>query len=172
MNSGKLVTIFVLLLGAMAAAAAWWHNMNKGRSALELWSGQVAHRIRTAESVNLWVLAPNDLVEPIDRCVIGGQTYPAERAIDISQTPGLVHARQALISDASFDWDAPPAGAKPRWQYAIRFEADGDATYLLLDLDRAWVAEGENAERMAKLKIVDGLKKFISEQVERDAPAH
>ena len=173
---GKLLTLLILLIAVLAAALAWWHNMNKGRAALAFWSGSVAHRIRTADSVELWVLATgDDLVAR--REDFGGRQFWMAQVIDISQAPGLVHARQALISDASFDWEAT-AGAtgatgatgagQADWQYAIRFTSDGQSTLVLLDLERAWAAQGDHPGRVARLLIADGLQEFLAEQVTLD----
>ena len=109
--------------------------MNKGRRALAFWGGQVAYRMRTADSVELWVLASGDefsgassnLRRPHLADCQGDRYFTA---------PGLVHARQALISDASFDWEAAAGATKPSWQYAIRFTSAGESSFVLLDLKR------------------------------------
>jgi hypothetical protein len=169
-GSGKLLTVLILLIAALAAAVAWWHHMNKGRRALAFWGGQVAYRMRTAESVELWVLASGDEF-PARQATFGGRVLPIAKVIDISQAPGLVHARQALISDASFDWEAAAGATKPSWQYAIRFTSAGESSFVLLDLERAWAAEGDDPGRVAKMVIGKGLRAFLEEQIQRHREA-
>jgi len=172
MNNGKRLTILILLIATLAAALGWWHNMNKGRAALAFWGGRVAHRIRTAAAVELWVFATDDGFVARQEA-FGNRVFRIARVIDISQAPGLVHARQALISDPSFDWEASVSGAaggadtaKTSWQYAMRFSSEGESNFVLLDLEHAWAAEGEHPGRSAKLTIGDGLRKFLKEQLD------
>lgn len=56
-----------------------------------------------------------------NRWTIHGRAYSAETTTDISQAPGLVHARHALVDDASFEWGRPRADCEANWEFALRF---------------------------------------------------
>ena len=79
MNSGKAVTIAMLLIALVAAVVAWWHNAKKGQAALEFWGGDVAYQIRTANDVELWLLSAVDSAQVADRQeAFGEQLFAAQ----------------------------------------------------------------------------------------------
>ena len=165
MNAGKLVTLLILVVAILAASVAWWHNLQKGRQALEYWGGRSAYLIRQAPIVRLSKLTPPASASPesSDSDALPGGFATGE-TIDISQVRGLVHARQALISDASFDWNSrqPPSGP---WQYGLAFSTatSSETVMVVLDLDRQLAMQDDGAEAI-KLNIAEGLKTFFEEQ--------
>jgi hypothetical protein len=100
-SRGKLAVLTILLVAALLAGGGWWWNWQRGRRCLELYGSEAAYLIRTAPKVE--ILADE-----------------SGRAIDISRANGLVHARTALLDDASYAWDESPAGQSDEL-HAVRF---------------------------------------------------
>lgn len=105
---------------------AWWSAFQRGRQALELWGSDAAVRIRYAKRVELWELRPDEPGQA-DRVRIGDLDFFVTQKTDISKVKGLVHARHALVEDASFLWPLPPETpdsteeCSPDWQFALHF---------------------------------------------------
>lgn len=156
--SGKVVILTILGLAILATSYAWWHQRQRGQAALDFWGQDIAFATRHAKQVELIKLDPD------------GGALTEEQTISLSEARGLIHARQALIVDASYDWDADLTAVTPKWQYSLRFPADEDrpACSLWFDLDQG-VTGDESGKRLAKLEIpiLKGLKTFFTEKVER-----
>jgi hypothetical protein len=123
LNQGKLVIVFIFGLSAVMGGYAWWHHFTQGRRCVEFWGAGAGEMIRYAPQVEVLKLAPleTDRAETIQ---IQDESHTISARKDITVTPGLVHARQALIEDASFLWNVVPDGPSS-WDYVLRF-TDGD----------------------------------------------
>ncbi len=164
MNTGKIVTIGILGIAVVMASVAWWNNWNKGHRALSYWGSENAYQIRLAKHVTLYQLS--DATTASDdqgQLDIGAQLAAIQSERDISQARGLVHARQALIQDSSYNWQSEPA-ANPRWQYAIRFGEGDSASMVLFDLRQATVSHA-GATRPLSMNLGPGLKTLFDEQM-------
>jgi hypothetical protein len=127
---GKLVILFIFGLSAVMGGYAWWHHYSQGRKCLELWGGEAAALIRYAPVVEaIRFGGPSE--KSGDALSIGGPSFLVEQIADVSGTPGLVHARQALIEDASFQWKQPAATEPPKWTYGMRFR-DGERSVTMV----------------------------------------
>ena len=121
LDRGKLAVLAMLGLAVAAAAFAWFWNYRRGERCLALYGSEAAALIRTAKTVEILEVDPQSPAEVL-------------RRIDISQAPGLLNARTALLDDASFEWNSPPP-ASGQSGLLIRF-ADGNRE-VLLRLDHA-----------------------------------
>lgn len=150
MNSGKWVIAGIMGLALVAASAAWWNAWSKGRRALEYWGSEAAYLIRLAPTVTLIELqSPPELATDQQSGkqwpgLVNGQDYTVKRRLDISQARGLVHARQALIQDTSYQWPVMSSPAV-NWQYAIEFVDQQRRVVVLLNLDSGIVARLDHA---------------------------
>ena len=123
---GKLVILFIFGLSAVMGGYAWWHHFNQGRKCLELWGGEAGELVRYAPVVEAISFGdPGE--EPDTSLQIAGKRISIEQQRDVTGTPGLVHARQALIEDASFLWNETVEQEPVEWTYALRF-VDGEQT--------------------------------------------
>lgn len=137
LNQGKLVIVFIFGLSAVMGGYAWWHHFTQGRQCVEFWGAEAAEMIRYAPLVKVMKLAPPE-ADDMETIQIQGEPHGVSASKDITATPGLVHARQALIEDASFLWNEIPSGPS-NWQYVLRF-ADGDQQIsVALDCDQGRV---------------------------------
>jgi hypothetical protein len=161
--TGQLVIVAILTAGVAAAGFAWWYQYHQGRRALAYWGAEGALLVRSAPRVELLVLDRTTLIQDathedvFDRAVI-------ERR-DISNARGLIHARQALLADASFlaeDTDATP----PHWQYALRFRDEARELDVAFDLETGRLRSSASDEvlRLGPT-LKKGLKQFFIEQL-------
>jgi hypothetical protein len=149
LNQGKLVIVFIFGLSAVMGGYAWWHHFTQGRQCVEFWGAEAAEMIRYAPVVEVMKLAPLE-ADDMETIQIQGEPYAVSASKDITETPGLVHARQALIEDASFLWEVVRSGPTS-WQYVLRF-ADGDQQIsVALDGDQGRVVL-VGTDRQATLK--------------------
>jgi hypothetical protein len=149
MNRGKLVIVFIFGLSAVMGGYAWWHHYTQGRRCLDLWGAEAAELIRYAPQVEVLQLAHSDTGDAETIQIQGESLAIAARKV-VTGTPGLVHARQALIEDASFNWQADLAGPS-NWQYLLRFTRGDQQVSVAFDCDRGRV-QLVGTDRQAALK--------------------
>ncbi len=149
MSSGKLVTIGILALAVLAGGVAWWHTWSKGQRSLEYWGSRRAGQIRLAPKVTFYELGDSGSPASRPQLEIGsGQLRGVIDERDVSLARGLVHARQALIQDSSFNWDEV-AASTPQWRFALRFEDRGGSVLVLFDLDHALIASADDVRPLS-----------------------
>ena len=149
LNQGKLVIVFIFGLSAVMGGYAWWHHFTQGKRCVELWGAESGELIRYAPQVEVLQLASDDSVAAESIQIQDESLKIAERR-DITNTPGLVHARQALIEDASFLWNADLQGPS-NWQYLLRFTDDNQQVTVAIDCDQGRVRL-VGTDRQAALK--------------------
>ncbi len=165
-NPGKVLIITIVAVGLAAGLFAWQHQYRRGAQVMELWGADTAYRIRMADDCELLQLA-SPATDATDILRIEDQNWQIVQRQDISQARGWVHARQALIQDVSYQWDAGDTTAQ--WKVAIVFR-DPDhpesTTVLAIDLDSGAICDVQTNQRSNVLPIVTGLKTFFDEQLD------
>jgi hypothetical protein len=156
---------FVILLMVAAAVGlsiyAAWYRYQAGDDALRFWGREAAVQIRGAEKVELLILADKSEqpaatdVSSESNLKIQGASYTIAKTIDITTARGLIHARNALLEDASLDAQAAPPATTPHWDRVLRFkDANGSSTSIAIDLKTAWISRTDTGA-MIKLKKPD-----------------
>jgi hypothetical protein len=173
MGRGQWLVIGMLGVGMLAAGFAWWYHRTLTDEALAFWGGQVAAAIAHPDRFEVWNLAPpgNPDAEALDAVVVDGVRWPIVTRRDITQAPGVTHARQALLEDASFAFDASTLESDPpRWTHALSLVREDVQVTLLLDLDQARLRFLEaGRETIMAPRLQNGLKKFLEEQFRQPA---
>lgn len=159
MASGKLVILAIMTVAVAAAGFAWWYQYQRGRESLAYWGSEGAYLIHHAPNVELLKLGRSE--KTANQETVLGATVLTVR--ELSQVPGLTHARQALITDASFDWQASPH-TSPTWEYALRFREGERSLTIAFDLTAGY-AQSLNQERPIRLvpTFSQGLQKFLAD---------
>ncbi len=178
MKRDRILLLLILALAVVATVFAAWFRWSQGHRALDFWGAERAQQIRFAESIELlWLESP--LVDAASRrnlSVIGtltidGVKWRVDQRRDITAARGLVHARQALIQDATFVWDDYALSPESAWTHALVFHTAGkDDVVLLFDLfehSAGYVRELGGSEKLP-LTIPQGFKTFFDEQELRD----
>lgn len=149
LNQGKLVIVFIFGLSVVMGGYAWWHHYTQGRRCLDLWGAEAGELIRYAPRVEVLKLDNADTTDA-ETIQIQGESHAIAARQDITNTPGLVHARQALIEDASFLWKADLEGPS-NWQYELRFTEGDKQVSVAIDCDQGRVRL-VGTDRQAALK--------------------
>src|SRR5687767_458787 len=101
-HRGKYVILFMFALAFGLSAYAWWHRFHENPKSTDFWGAPATVVIRRAPAVEFLTLLPSATASNSStsnnstRLTIDGISYVAT-VLDIHQTPGLVHARHALI---------------------------------------------------------------------------
>lgn len=154
-NQGRLIVVVIFGVALAATLFAWSFRLRQSQHVLEFYGGDAASRIRRAQDVQ-WL----PVKTPSPTSDLSSLTF--DSPVEIVKQPGLIHARAALISDVSYDWDAPAQAGN--WKFAIRFRDSDGTTTLAFDLDSYQCAYMEDAKIVALgPKIVEGLTVFVND---------
>jgi hypothetical protein len=168
-NRGKLLIVFIFGTALALSIFAWSFQYLRGRKVLELYGADAARLIRVdADRVELLQLG--DSLDPASSAgeefiQIDEQQLPITSAIDITKARGLIHARQALIEDSSYEWNRPRGDCGPQWSYALRFSHGEKQTTAAIDADcRRMRLVETGAEAPLAEHFVKGMQTFVDEQ--------
>lgn len=107
-NSGKLLIITMFIAALTAAATSWWFRYEATHHTAQFWGPEGARLIRDAPTVELLALQPTvtatDDANSPEEIHLGTAAWIITARHDISAAHGLVHLRNALLEDNSFNW--------------------------------------------------------------------
>jgi len=175
MVNGKTVILLILAVALGSATLSWWNQYRRGQRVLELWGPEVAYRIRLAPETELLALAgasadPANPSSSDSTLAIGPRVFTIEQRRNLTGSPGLVHARQALIQDSSYEWDAATPEAEIVWRYALQFRDPRDnrsTSLLLVDTETGWVMESQRATAARLVPLIrQGLERLFRERLQ------
>ncbi len=162
---GPAVVLLIFGLALAAAGFAWWYRQSLGQRVVDHWGGQAGMRIRYAPSVELLRVRdePSNLGAPL--ATQGDPPQYLENPRDVSRAKGIQNARQALVEDASYDWNVRNQATAPRWAYALFFRDRDGLSRLLIDAEcrTLWLVEGKNGP-ICSAPIAHALQAFLEEQ--------
>jgi hypothetical protein len=174
--SGKLLIISVFGIALAGAAASWLFRYAATHRAAQFW-GPDAALIRDAWAVEFFVLKGLDADAPDptvpQTVVIRGKTRQIDFRRSVHQARGLVHLRNALLEDHSFDWSSPAELPDVDWRWGLEFspaderEPEPRAATIWFSSDCRWAltdATGDSPPRVVSCRpIAEGLQKMFSE---------
>ncbi len=133
---GKYAVVAMLTVGLVFASFGWWWNLQRSKRTLEFWGPEAAQIIRQGPKVTALRLT-DDATSSIVLDVTKLPNSLVSEQKEISTVPGLLHARNSLLDDASFAWETPPPN-EPRWTHALQFEnAQQLRVTILFDLEQS-----------------------------------
>lgn len=162
-NQGRIVVIGMVVVALAAAIFAWTFRLSQGQQILTFWGADAASAIRLGSEVKL-IRLEADQIDSSETLVRSLNEVDWTAAIDISNTSGLVHARQALITDASYAWlSAANADWSKDWD--VLLFAGPNQRIAVAVQDEAQVLVHGSTGRMVHMapKIADGLKILFDE---------
>lgn len=173
---GKYIIVAIAVVALSLATFAWTFQYLRGRRVLELWGSEAALLIRVeADRVELLVLedVPADDARDETRLDIDGAERIVARRIDLTGTPGILHARQALIEDASFNWSRQRDACQPRWPFALQFTQGERTATVAIDTHCQLARLVELGREASIAPIAAGMETFLAEKVrdESNGPA-
>jgi hypothetical protein len=160
--SGKLVIISILTVALAAAGASWWFRYAATHGAVQFWGPQTAQLIRDAPTVELY--RNERLPDSAFKSGFATSYLDVADGNDISRAPGLVHLRNALLEDRSYNWPAeyrrPGSGG---WVLVFRNTQQSEVAALFFTSDWRYVDSTGHEYMLSCEPISDGLAKFVAE---------
>jgi len=137
-NRGKAVILGIFAMALLLSGYAWWHQFQKSRRCREFLGTNAVQLIRLAPQVELLRLEQisgfaSDSNRPQGTLRIGSETVLISQHVEITGTPGLLHARHALLQDVNYRWDASQSDCVSQWSFALRFVQDGEDVIIAFD---------------------------------------
>ena len=155
--SGKLLIIGILTVAFLAAGTSWWFRYSATHQAATFW-GPAAAVVRDARVVELWLPAnPHENIRSASLAVNKSDLH------DISSAHGLVHLRNALLEDHSFNW--PPITITPdvEWTQGLRFLDGSTGVLVMFSRDFKFVRTPNGEEMLSCEPMTDGLREMFAE---------
>lgn len=168
---GKLVILFIFGVALAAGVFSVGFKVLRDRRVIDLWGVEAARLINAdADDVHLLVLdntfADDDAS---DNIVIDDMPREIVREVDITTSPGLIHARHSFVEDPSFAWNRQRDDFPPRWEYALRFRQEAKVATLLIDTNCQRARLLETGAEASIAPIYKGLMEFIEENLAASA---
>jgi hypothetical protein len=172
--SGKFVIMGILGLALVAASGSWLFRYNATHRAAEYFEPANVIAIRDAPKVTFATYAePLTLRIPtIWFLPITFEQWLAEQphtSTDVTSAHGLVHLRNALLEDQSYDWDAdstnPVPAAAAAWKHSLVFEdtTTGHRTYVLFAPESKLLKEADRTFPLSYQPIESGIAEMLAE---------
>jgi len=172
MNQGKIIVGIAILLGISAGLAGYWWNYRVGHRAMQFWGQENARLIRLAPKVELlrFVITAPALPNNADKqLTLSGYNLVVTESHDLSQARGLIHLRNALLSDDQFQWEQP-LGEKAQHlpRFGLRFsDADGKSVLVfIVELPSEKLA-GYDEKRVLLGPLAKSLEQFLARELPR-----
>lgn len=168
-HGGKWAIAVMVLVACILGAFAVWFHLNQGERVIQMWGADRAWLIRHADHVS-WIRVefPTELGLDLPTTLAD---LPISKRVDVAAMPGLVHARHALIQDASYLWDPQPAAEAPApsWKFGLVFQHDGDdrpgtrrEVVLLFAPDQKLVRLLETGEQQPMAETLQSLQAYFA----------
>lgn len=163
MVQGKFVIIAMVTVGLGLSGFAWWARYQGSRQVLSVWGPDAVIAIRQGREVELLRLSDTAMEgQSTETMKIQDREVFVQSSTDITQVPGLIHARHHLIHEKGFGWKDPrPDGCEPNWDVAIRFRMDQRVATLAMDFqcNRAFLVERDAEVSMKPISA--SMRKFL-----------
>lgn len=165
----------ILAIALASGGFSWWFRWSATHRAAAFWGPEAATTIRDAQQVDAFRLAGAG--ESTDVTLkVGDRVYPVEKRIDASKGHGLIHLKQALLEDRSYEWGTSIDADQivPRWALVFHprteRQANPPVTVLLDDACEQGVraVEGEESRTFDCRRIGPGVRKVLSEWLDVD----
>jgi len=151
MNMGQSGTRLVVAIGGLALAlgvVSWWYRFESAHRATQFWGPAAAELI--AERSDVLGLKLELAPEPVDGVPSGDwislspHDYETPLRKDLTDAPGMVHLRHALLTDSNYLWMKRPE-VPDTWRWVLRFSQGDRYVLILLSDDLARLGKSMNS---------------------------
>lgn len=170
--SGKWVIVGILLVAFAAAGGSWWFRYNATSRVAQYLGRENVIAVRDASKVTLSTFA-----EPISIPINSIWSVPVEQwlaqqpqtSTDVTSAHGLLHLRNALLDDRSFEWESdainPVAVAAAKWTHALIFDDtnSGHHAYLILSTGSKLIKPADRTFPLSYQPIATGIAEMLAE---------
>jgi len=168
MQRGKLVILFILCIGTLAAIISIWTHYRGGQRALKYLGKHDALLLRDAKTVRLMRLKPaeSDEVKEGDSWNVEGGQWAVEQQFDVTHRSGVLYIREALLHDSTFDWAAQPKDCQSKQLFVLVFQSDKDQLKLIFDTQCQWMrAEGNSRPAISIAPTITFFSDWLTHQL-------
>lgn len=170
--SGKWVILGILAVALAAAGGSWWFRYNSTSRVAHYLGRENAIAVRDASKVTLATF-----VDPIAIPINSIWSVPVEQWLaqqpqtltDVTSARGLLHLRNALLDDRSFEWESdatiPVAVAAAKWTHALIFDDanSGHRAYLILSTGSKLIKPADRTFPLSYQPIATGIAEMLAE---------
>jgi len=162
-NSGKWIIAVIFVLAALATAGAIWFHYQQNDRAIRHWGGEAATLIVRAKKIEMFRLAEGETSSG-EVLRIGTQQYAISDTADATKARGMIHLRQVLVRNESFDWDTDLSDCDPDWNYGLRFSDGEDSLTLAYSLDCPRVTRPGTGTQLVLRPVAEHLLRAIASE--------
>lgn len=131
--NGKWVAFGILVVAAAVGVTSVVYHFFRGDQTLEYLGPDDGSRLIRGTVVELWRLRHDPETSSTEgspaeetsgeenQLVVAGQSYTIVERKDVSTAAGMVHARHALLEDASYEWPVVPVDPSTTWELGLMF---------------------------------------------------
>lgn len=173
MNRSKSVIVAMVTVGVVMALFAWWNRYQGSQRILATWGPEAVVAIRKGERVELLYLdseasASGERISLESRPSAPGEpssttSFRISRTIDITDAPGLIHARHHLLHERGFAWGLGETECESEWELALRFVHGDNVATLALDFQCNRIYFVERGVSANMQPIASSLRKFLDD---------
>jgi hypothetical protein len=152
MQSGTKLVLGIFGLAVAAGVLSWWYRYEAAHRSTTFWGPHFAELIATPSEVSAFGLEEISPPEPNNTSfTILDKSYNTTNQRDITKVPGMVHLRNAILSDSNYHWDHEINNDD--WRWCVEFTGDGHKATILFNED--FTILGRMNQRADQIRVVD-----------------
>jgi hypothetical protein len=152
MQSGSKLVLGIFGLALAAGIVSWWYRYEAAHRSTTFWGPHFAALIAKPSEVTAFGLEEVSPTDSSDESFpILNKTYnPIDRK-DVTKTAGMVHLRNAILSDSNYHWDRE--ASTDDWRWCLEFIGEGRKATILFNDD--FTILGRMNQRADQVRTVD-----------------
>ena len=152
MQAGTKLVLGIFGLAVTAGVLSWWYRYEAAHRSTTFWGPHFAELIARPADVTAFGLEAIPPTESSKEAfsILGKPYSPIDRK-DITQTPGMVHLRNAILTDTNYRWDHEIANDD--WRWCLQFAGNDRKATILFNEDFSIL--GRMNQRADQVRVVD-----------------
>jgi hypothetical protein len=150
MQSGTKLVLGIFGLALAAGVLSWWYRYEAAHESTTFWGPHFAELIANPSNVSAFALEATTESSDEAFSILEKPYSPVDRK-DITQTPGMVHLRNAILTDTNYHWDHEIENDD--WRWCLEFVGDGRKATILFNED--FTILGRMNQRADQVRVVD-----------------
>lgn len=152
MHSGSKLVLGLIWLALAAGLLSWWYRYEAAHRSTTFWGPHLAELIARPSAVMAFGLEKTSPTESSDESfLILDEPYSPTDRRNITKAAGMVHLRNAILSDGNYRWDREVT--TDDWRWCMQFEGNGRKATILFNAD--FTVLGRMNQRADQIRAVD-----------------
>jgi hypothetical protein len=134
MQSGTKLVLGIFGLAVAAGVLSWWYRYEAAHRSTSFWGPHFAELIVRPSQITAFGLEEISPPESSDESfpILDKTYYPTNRK-DVTKAAGMVHLRNAILTDGNYRWDREVN--TDDWRWCLQFAGDGRKAKVLFTED-------------------------------------